>query len=357
MHRDAIILTVASLSMAACAFIGTVFSEQKTALPPAGVNTDGLLLLLDSSWVICLSLFTQFVLTLITPPETQMEEALTESGTFLTWAEISLTKELSRIPMETILSYLVSPCGTPWKRLLTLSGLFVAVSRLCATVALHYVSLVTLSLFKSSKALGVMLIAPFMGNAKGITPTRVLSVCLITIGSFTYSISEKGGRTRQDTAKGYVFIVISQVLNGIGSNFHDLALLAYSKESSRRLSVGLIQFVMGCSLFVVGAIYTLCTVSRREMCAIPTEWYKNQSVTSLSTGVSMFPIILCLRRYGSLMTAVLSTIKKLLTILFVIFLTGEHVSTKGWVGLIMVFLGGFLGVFERQLSEYRRRRR
>lgn len=356
MHRDVLILAVAALSMAACAFIGTAFSERKAAVPPEGVDVDGLLLLLDSIWVICLSLFTQFILTLFVSQETQVEEVLTESGTYLTWAEISLTKELNRVPMETILDYLISPYGTKWRRLMTLSSLFVATSKLCAAIALHYVSFVTISLFKSSKALGVMLVAPFMGNTKGISPIRVLSIFLITIGSYIYSTSERYEHPRQDTTKGYTFLILSQVLNGIGSNFHDIALMEYSKESNRRLSVGLIQFVMGWGLFIVGLIYTFCTISWREMYSIPIEWYKNQSVTSLSTGVSMFPIILCLRRYGSLMTTVLSTIKKLLTILFVIFITGEHVMIMGWVGLITVFIGGFIGVFEHQIVGYGKRK-
>lgn len=244
-----------------------------------------------------------------------------------------------------------------WRSYLTLaSGSFlISLGKLLCELSLSYVSYPLYQIFKVSKALGILVVSLLTGNTRRLTPTLIWTVALTVGGSVCYSLGEMVGRGQSfafgrssgespPSSSGFDYSVLPgvalllgyQVSAGFSGSFQDRALDELSRWGP--VNTNAIQLFNGASTVAMslglGAVTGFPGVAGITLRAVRT-----QVLVNLLLSLGEIPILLFLRRYGSLQTTLLTTVRKILTILLSIVLFHHKVGGLSLLGIALTVAG------------------
>lgn len=245
--------------------------------------------------------------------------------------------------------------GLKWAQSLIICEILLALGKVLSLLALKYVSYTTSMVFKSSKTLGILMTALIMGNVQHITPLRILTVLLIVSGSLVYSHAElrsyKG--TTSHPILGYILMLASELCNGFGCTYQDISVMQCKRETGMLIKTNIIQLASGICTLIAGIIMTMVYNSMDDMVLLfqTTSWIVKQNLASIFLTLGLIPIIYSLKLYGSLLTGIISTVRKLITVVLSMFMTNTKPTTQNWMGIGLTFTGLTISVLESKIMK------
>lgn len=242
-----------------------------------------------------------------------------------------------------------------WAQSLIICEILLSIGKVLSLLALKYVSYTTSMVFKSSKTLGILMTALLLGNVQHITPLRILTVVLIVSGSIVYSQAELRSYdgTTPHPFLGYILMLLSELCNGFGCTYQDIAVMQCKRETGMLIKTNIIQLTSGICTLTAGIIMTIMYNSMNDVILLlsTTSWIVKQNLASILLTMGLIPIIYSLKLYGSLLTGIVSTVRKLITVVLSMFMTNTKPTTQNWVGIGLTFTGLTISVLESKLMK------
>lgn len=234
-------------------------------------------------------------------------------------------------------------------RLLLYACVLLGLSRLFTNASLKYISYPLATLFKSSKALGVMLVALATGHRSKVTPVRAVTVMLIMLGSVMYSLGEqdKVSRGSSSSLYGVTFLLLTELCNAFSAHLQDIAI--DSVQAFSPVQTETMQIYNGLCSMLCCFVLVMLTSGPEIFASISPALYRGMLLCALLQSIGIVPVLLCVKTYGNLVTAIVTTIRKLLAVIVSVLFVGHVISAISWLGIAIAFLGVILSVFERQL--------
>ncbi|ESU37718.1 Transporter, UAA family protein [Giardia duodenalis] len=242
-----------------------------------------------------------------------------------------------------------------WAQSLIVCEILLALGKVFSLLALKYVSYTTSMVFKSSKTLGILMTALLLGNVQHITPLRILTVIAIVSGSLVYSHAElrSYNGTTPHPILGYILMLLSELCNGFGCTYQDISVMQCKRETGMLIKTNIIQLASGVCTLIAGIIMTgiYNSINDIVMLSHTTSWIVKQNLASIFLTLGLIPIIYSLKLYGSLLTGIISTVRKLITVVISMFMTNTKPTTQNWIGIGLTFTGLTVSVLESKIMK------
>lgn len=242
-----------------------------------------------------------------------------------------------------------------WAQTLILCEILLAIGKVLSLLALKYVSYTTSMVFKSSKTLGILMTALLLGNVQHITPLKVVTVIFIVSGSMVYSRAELRNYdgTTPHPILGYILMLLSELCNGFGSTYQDIAVIQCKRKTGMLIKTNIIQLASGICTLIAGIVTTVIynTLDDITLLLSTTSWIVKQNLASMLLTLGLIPIIFSLKLYGSLLTGIISTVRKLITVVLSMFITNTKPTTQNWIGIGLTFTGLTISVLESKIMK------
>jgi len=253
--------------------------------------------------------------------------------------------------------------------LLAAGSFLISLSKVLCELSLSYVSYPLYQIFKVSKALGMLLVNLLTGNTQRITPALIWTVAFTVAGSIFYSLGEMAGKGQRfvlgksgtpdsrgfDYAVpiGVLLLVGSQVAMGFSGICQDRALDALAALSATRtMDVNVIQLFNGASTVLLSLCLGACLKFRGAE-GITLQTVRTGVFVNSLLCVGEVPILLFLRRYGSLQTTLMTTVRKVIALLLSIILFHHEVNTFSFLGIALTLVGVSISSLGKYLASSR----
>lgn len=194
---------------------------------------------------------------------------------------------------------------------------------------------------KSAKPIPVLILAVLIGR-KSYTPQRYFFVFTIVIGVVLFVLKTSYKDAEEVYVSGYILLAISLTLDGFLGAMQE-RLRASSKPTAFNMMYGMNVWsvsYLGVIVLLGGEYCKFYEFVQRH----PTVLYHIglMSLAGLSGQIFIYNMI---TRFGSLPCSIVTTSRKFFTALFSIFYFNNALTSRQWIGMILVFAGLFADAF------------
>ena len=226
--------------------------------------------------------------------------------------------------------------------------------------ALKFINFPLMILAKSSKPVPVMLVGITFFK-KAYPWYKYVSVLLLCGGIGIFTATGKSYENKKlDILKqlfGIALIVVNLFLDGYTNNQQDHIFHKYKISSFQMM-----KFINAWQLLYLGAWVVLGGLIWGSDSEFYRAMYAMQHCPEIIYDVSLFCffaavgqiiIFAVMKEFGSLLWVTVSITRKLLTILFSVFMFGHAVTAMQWMGIVSVFAGMSLEVGMNYVDQYK----
>lgn len=225
-----------------------------------------------------------------------------------------------------------------------LCALTYLLAMVCSNMALQFVSYPTQVIGKAGKPIPVIILGVLLGN-KIYPPRKYVFVFLVVSGVILFIY--KDGHSKKpmvmdaegQTGFGELLLLLSLIMDGLtGAVQERMKAEHHTKSGHMMLNMNYWSVIFGTvALLATGEIFRFVQFLQRHPATI---W---QIVTvSVAGAFGQHFIFLTIAEFGPLPCSILTTTRKLFTVLGSIIIFGHSLSTRQWLGTCLVFAGLFL---------------
>lgn len=221
-----------------------------------------------------------------------------------------------------------------------------------SNMALQHVNYPTQVVGKSCKPIPVMILGVLIGKKK-YPLAKYFYVFMIVVGVclFVYKDKPTTDEADEDVAllgMGEILLLISLTLDGITGAIQDRMRAEYQSKSGHMMySTNLYStFILGIAVFVTGEIWGFLQFVEKYPYII-----YNMLGFSIMSALGQVFIYLVVSEFGPLLCSIITTTRKFFTVLGSVFLFGNALLPRQWMGTALVFTGLTLdGVYGKHSS-------
>ncbi|XP_053615947.1 adenosine 3'-phospho 5'-phosphosulfate transporter 1 [Plodia interpunctella] len=225
------------------------------------------------------------------------------------------------------------------------------ISAWCQYEALKYVSFPTQVLSKSCKVIPVMLMGKVISRKKYELYEYVTAV-MISLGMmlFIFGSHDDNGVSTVTTMSGLTLLALYIMCDSFTSSWQSALFTRYGCSSLQMLcAVNLFSVCLTASALLQHA------GSAHYLRLLQTPMFVwDCLLLSLSSTLGQLLIYRTIARFGAVVFTVIMTVRQAVAILLSCIVYGHYIFPSGIVGIILVFLAIFLGVYCRQRTRKRR---
>ncbi|XP_003745674.1 solute carrier family 35 member B1 [Galendromus occidentalis] len=239
--------------------------------------------------------------------------------------------------------------STIWKqgRDLTTYGYYISASffymlaMLTSTAALKYVNYPTQVVAKSCKPIPVMLLGVLLAR-KRYSLLKYCFVTLIVVGVAIFSYKNDKGAAGESSLFGNTFLCISLISDGLIAALQDRMRQNFQSKSLHMMSqLNFFSVVYVSVAIVFTGEFPLFLNFVQKYPQVLGEL----ALFAGCSAVGQIFIYSMVAEFGPLNCSIVTTCRKLFTVLCSILLFGNALNTQQWIGTVLVFVGLFLDAF------------
>ncbi|RZF40905.1 hypothetical protein LSTR_LSTR015061 [Laodelphax striatellus] len=223
---------------------------------------------------------------------------------------------------------------------LAASALTYLLAMVCTNMALKWVNYPTQVIGKSAKPIPVMVLGVLLGN-KSYPAQKYFFVLLVVLGVALFMY--KDGKQSKDNDSGFgfgeVLLGLALIMDGLTGAVQERMRSEYKTKSLHMMS----------SMNKWSVIFlSVCIIYTGELTEFIKFVSRHQSIIwelitfSIASAQGQMFIFLMIEHFGPLPCSIVTTTRKLFTVLFSILLFGNAITPRQWVGTFVVFGGLFL---------------
>lgn len=212
-----------------------------------------------------------------------------------------------------------------------------------SNMALRWVAYPMQVVAKSAKPIPVMLLGVLFGR-KSYTLQKYLFVLLIVVGVVLFMFKE--GKTSSSPLEkeglGQLLLIMSLTMDGLTGAVQE-RMRQHSSPSAQHMMLAMNGWS---TLFLVPAL--LVTGEAMEFVAFATKYpqmLSHLATLALAGAMGQLFIFMMVSSFGALACSVVTTTRKFFTVLCSVLLFGNNLSSRQWMGAVLVFLGLFADMF------------
>lgn len=212
-----------------------------------------------------------------------------------------------------------------------------------SNMALRWVAYPMQVVAKSAKPIPVMLLGVMFGR-KSYTLQKYLFVLLIVVGVVLFMFKE--GKTSSSPLEkeglGQLLLIMSLTMDGLTGAVQE-RMRQHSSPSAQHMMLAMNGWS---TLFLVPAL--LVTGEAMEFVAFATKYpqmLSHLATLALAGAMGQLFIFMMVSSFGALACSVVTTTRKFFTVLCSVLLFGNNLSSRQWMGAVLVFLGLFADMF------------
>ncbi|XP_057294160.1 solute carrier family 35 member B1-like [Hydractinia symbiolongicarpus] len=206
---------------------------------------------------------------------------------------------------------------------------------LASNMSLRYVNYPTQVLGKSCKPIPVMILGVLLARKK-YPLIKYLCVLMIVAGVALFFFKEKKGSTVESTGFGELLLVVSLALDGMTGASQERMRVEYKTQAHAMMySVNKWSlFLLGTAIIFTGELFQFVAFCGRYPYVL---W--NMLLFSVASALGQNFIFTTVTNFGPLTCSVVTTTRKLFTILFSILFFGNPITTQQSFAVGLVFVG------------------
>ncbi|XP_017877039.1 solute carrier family 35 member B1 isoform X2 [Ceratina calcarata] len=223
-----------------------------------------------------------------------------------------------------------------------LSALTYLLAMVCSNMALQFVSYPTQVIGKAGKPIPVIILGVLLGN-KVYPPRKYVFVFLVVTGVILFMYKDGPPKKPMDAAGqtgfGELLLLLSLTMDGITSAVQERMKGEHNTKSGHMMLNMNYWSVIFSTVAIVasGEVFQFVRFLQRYPATL---W---QIVTvSIAGAFGQYFIFFTIAEFGPLPCSIITTTRKLFTVLGSIIIFGHSLSTRQWLGTCIVFTGLFL---------------
>lgn len=205
---------------------------------------------------------------------------------------------------------------------------------ICSNMSLDWISYPVQVLGKSCKPLPVMCISVLFGN-KSYPAHKYMFVLLIIIGVILVMNDDKPSTNIYQSRFGEVLLVVSLVMDGFTAAIQERMLINYKTKALHMMA----------SINKWSAVFLLIIVSTSgEIVSFFNFMYNHPKLTwnlviySVVNAQGQVFLFMTIEHFGALFSSIVTTARKVFTVLGSVFFFGHSMVPRQWVGTLIVFI-------------------
>ncbi|XP_058821721.1 solute carrier family 35 member B1 homolog [Topomyia yanbarensis] len=223
------------------------------------------------------------------------------------------------------------------------SALTYLLAMISSNMALRWVAYPMQVVAKSAKPIPVMLLGVMFGR-KSYTLQKYFFVLLIVIGvvMFMFKEGKSNNSPLEQEGLGQLLLIMSLTMDGLLGAIQE-RMRQHSSPSGQHMMLAMNGWS---SLFLVPAL--LITGEGIEFTAFAIKYPQmlaHLATLALAGALGQLFIFMMVSSYGALACSVVTTTRKFFTVLCSVLLFGNNLSSRQWLGTILVFTGLFADMF------------
>lgn len=242
------------------------------------------------------------------------------------------------------------PSNFPY-RLVFLTSLCYTLAMLCSNLSFRYVSYPVAVLAKSTKLIPIMLISQLL-ESKYYNRSEWGAALLICIGICSFQLRRLTFGATTETY-GLVLLCISLTLDGVlGSCQNFLKRSTYVPNAGETMWVlnGYAGLLLGVLVWYTGAWRHSIEYYSHDPSVVRQLVFVNVAV-----GLGQVGIFVTVTHFSSIVTTIITTTRKFLTILVSVLFFGHQFDAFQWTSIAMVFSGLYLAIYNAIQKDTKRK--
>lgn len=212
-----------------------------------------------------------------------------------------------------------------------------------SNMALRWVAYPMQVVAKSAKPIPVMLLGVVFGR-KSYTLQKYMFVLLIVIGVvlFMFKEDKTSNSPLEKEGLGQLLLIMSLIMDGLIGAIQE-RMRQHSSPSAQHMMVAMNGWS---TLFVIPAL--LITGEAIEFVAFATKYPQmlgHLATLAVAGALGQLFIFMMVSSFGALSCSVVTTTRKFFTVLCSVLLFGNNLSSRQWLGTVLVFSGLFADMF------------
>jgi len=213
----------------------------------------------------------------------------------------------------------------------------------CSNMALQWVPYPTQVVGKSAKPIPVMILGVLLGK-KSYHLKKYIFVLLIVVGVVLFMFKEKTDTHKQELSFGLgeLLLVLSLTMDGLTGGVQE-RIRGESRPTGQQMmkaSNGWSTLFLAVALIVTREAFQFLEFAHRHPSVI-----SNLLILGLTQAVGQMFLYSMVSEFGPLVVSVVTTTRKFFTVLASVIIFGNALSSRQWLGTILVFTGLFLDAF------------
>lgn len=219
------------------------------------------------------------------------------------------------------------------------SALTYLLAMVCSNMALQWVNYPTQVVGKSCKPIPVMILGVLFGH-KSYPLAKYLFIMTVVVGVALFMYKDKPVTMKQEDDNGIgigeILLILSLTMDGLTGAIQDRMKAEYQSKSGHMMlymnlwSVGYLAF----ALIVTGELFDFIGFIQRHPFVI---W--DLMTFSVASALGQFFIFRMIAEYGALPCSIVTTTRKFFTVLASVIYFGNALSSRQWLGTVLVFVG------------------
>lgn len=223
------------------------------------------------------------------------------------------------------------------------SALTYLLAMISSNMALRWVAYPMQVVAKSAKPIPVMLLGVMFGR-KSYTAQKYMFVLLIVVGVVLFMFKE--GKTSTSPLEkeglGQLLLIMSLIMDGLTGAVQE-RMRQHSSPSAQHMMMAMNGWS---TLFLIPALFL--TGEAMEFIAFATKYPQmlgHLATLALAGALGQLFIFMMVSSFGALACSVVTTTRKFFTVLCSVLLFGNNLSSRQWMGTVLVFTGLFADMF------------
>lgn len=223
------------------------------------------------------------------------------------------------------------------------SALTYLLAMISSNMALRWVAYPMQVVAKSAKPIPVMLLGVMFGR-KSYTAQKYMFVLLIVVGVVLFMLKE--GKTSTSPLEkeglGQLLLIMSLIMDGLTGAVQE-RMRQHSSPSAQHMMMAMNGWS---TLFLIPALFL--TGEAMEFIAFATKYPQmlgHLATLALAGALGQLFIFMMVSSFGALACSVVTTTRKFFTVLCSVLLFGNNLSSRQWMGTVLVFTGLFADMF------------
>ncbi|KAG5896721.1 hypothetical protein JTB14_014597 [Gonioctena quinquepunctata] len=278
-------------------------------------------------------------------------EVVEKDGTVSTNYE-NYTFTLTLVFVQCILNYLVAqisltiwPQGEDKTRKLYYASMSITylLAMVGSNMALQWVSYPTQVIGKSAKPIPVLILGVLLGK-KSYTVKKYIFIFMIVFGIVLFMLKDQANAKTQDSSLGVgeLLLVLSLLMDGLTGAVQE-RIRAESKPTGIQMmhtANAWCTLLVGVAILLSGEYLFFYEFAKRHPFVV-----NNLLILGLTSAIGQLFLYSMVSEFGPLVVSVVTTTRKFFTVLGSVVLFGNALSTRQWIGTVIVFGALFLDAF------------